>query len=144
MCKCHPRPTFFVTTILYTFSYIYDSPVFVFFTYLFLTAFLLSLAWSFGVTADNLDTVGVNLVRVVELEVDILDNEGPDVVTEAVGIKMSLSMVHQHERFGRFLDPTHLKGQTALDFVCEHVCDRLIEVDQDLHSELGLDTSLGD
>jgi hypothetical protein len=42
------------------------------------------------VTADNLDSIGVDLVRVVELEVDILDNESPNVVTEAVGIEVTL------------------------------------------------------
>jgi hypothetical protein len=42
------------------------------------------------VAADNLDTVGMDLVRVVELEVDVFDNEGPDVVTETVGIEVAL------------------------------------------------------
>jgi hypothetical protein len=32
----------------------------------------------------------VDLVRVIELEVDVLDDEGPDIVAEAVGIKVSL------------------------------------------------------
>jgi hypothetical protein len=32
----------------------------------------------------------VDLVRVVELEVDVFDNEGPDVVAEAVGIEVAL------------------------------------------------------
>lgn len=42
------------------------------------------------VTADDLDSIGVNLVRVVELEVDVLDDEGPNIVTEAVGIEVAL------------------------------------------------------
>lgn len=50
----------------------------------------LGLAWALRVTANNLDPVGVDLIRVVKLEVDILDNERPDVVAEAVGIQMSL------------------------------------------------------
>lgn len=32
----------------------------------------------------------MDLVRVVELEVDILDNERPNIVAEAVGIEVSL------------------------------------------------------
>lgn len=52
----------------------------------------LSLAWTFGVAADNLDSVGVYLVRVVQLEIDILDNESPDVVAEAVSIEVSLQV----------------------------------------------------
>ena len=50
----------------------------------------LGLAWTFRVTADNLDAVGVDLGGVVELEVDVLDNECPYVIAEAVGIEMSL------------------------------------------------------
>ena len=38
---------------------------------------------------DNLDLVGVD-GRVLHLKGDVLDEEGPDLVTEAVGIKMSL------------------------------------------------------
>ena len=56
----------------------------------------LSLARTLCITADNLDAVGVDLVRVVELEVDVLDNEGPDVVTEAVGIEVALHSTGQY------------------------------------------------
>lgn len=42
------------------------------------------------VTADNLDAVGVHLIRVVELEVDVLDDECPDIVAETVGIEVAL------------------------------------------------------
>jgi hypothetical protein len=40
----------------------------------------------FAVHRHNLDFVGVQVIGVVELEGDILDDEGPNVVTEAVGI----------------------------------------------------------
>ena len=53
----------------------------------------LDLAWTLRVTADDLDPVGVHLVRVVKLEVDILDNERPNVVAETVGIEVAL---HKH------------------------------------------------
>lgn len=38
----------------------------------------------------------MDLVRVVELEVDVLDNEGPDVVAEAVGIEVALHSTGQY------------------------------------------------
>ena len=53
-------------------------------------AALLSFAGSLRVAADNLDAVGMDLLVVVQLEVDVLDDEGPDIVAESVGIEMSL------------------------------------------------------
>lgn len=50
----------------------------------------LGLAWTLRVTANDLDPVGMHLVGIVELEVDVLDNECPYVVAEAVGIEVSL------------------------------------------------------
>lgn len=50
----------------------------------------LGLARTLRVTGDDLDAVGMNLMGIVQLEVDILDNKGPYVVAEAVGIEMSL------------------------------------------------------
>lgn len=50
----------------------------------------LDFARTLRVTADDLDAVGVDLVRVVELEVDILDYERPDVVAETVGVEVAL------------------------------------------------------
>ena len=51
---------------------------------------ILGLARTLRVAANNLNPVGVNCVGIVQLKVDILDNEGPNVVTESVGIEMSL------------------------------------------------------
>lgn len=42
--------------------------------------------------ADNSDLLNLDRRRVVELELDILENEGPNVVTETVGIKMTLRL----------------------------------------------------
>ena len=42
------------------------------------------------VAAHDLDAVGVDLVRIVELEVDIFDDERPDVVAEAVCVEVTL------------------------------------------------------
>ena len=79
----------------------------------------LHLARALRVAADNLDAVGVDLVRVVELEVDVLDDEGPDVVAEAVRVEVAL------------------EGEAALDLVRETVGDGLIEVDEDFHGAAG-------
>jgi hypothetical protein len=51
---------------------------------------LLSLTRALGVAANDLDPVGVDLVRIVELKVDVFDDECPDIVAEAVRIEMSL------------------------------------------------------
>ena len=41
-------------------------------------------------TADDLDFVSFEGALVIELEVDILDQEGPHVVAESVSIEMTL------------------------------------------------------
>lgn len=43
-----------------------------------------------GVAADDLDLVCLYRVLVVQFEVDILDQECPDFIAEAVGIQMTL------------------------------------------------------
>ena len=40
--------------------------------------------------ADDSDLLNLDRRRVVELELDILENEGPNVVTETVGIEVAL------------------------------------------------------
>ena len=45
------------------------------------------------VAAHNLDLLRRDIVLVVELEVDILDEERPDFVAEAVGIQMTLCTI---------------------------------------------------
>lgn len=42
--------------------------------------------------ADDSDLLNLDRRRVVELELDILENEGPNIVTETVGIKMTLQL----------------------------------------------------
>ena len=39
---------------------------------------------------NNLDSFGLDSVRVVQLELDVLDNESPDLVAETVSVEMSL------------------------------------------------------
>ena len=41
-------------------------------------------------TAHNLDPIRSEGTTTVEFEIDVFDEESPDVVAEAVGIKMSL------------------------------------------------------
>lgn len=50
----------------------------------------LSFARSLSVAADNLDSVGVDLMGVIQLKVDVFDDECPDVVAETVCVEMSL------------------------------------------------------
>lgn len=49
-----------------------------------------SLRLLLALAGDDLDSLGLDVVRVVQLELDVLDNEGPDLVAEAVGVEMSL------------------------------------------------------
>lgn len=58
----------------------------------------LCLARALRVAADNFDPIGMYLVRVVELEIDIFDNESPHIVAEAVRIEMSLEKPFQQTR----------------------------------------------
>ena len=52
---------------------------------------LLALAGFLGVAAYNLDLIGLySWLATVHLEVDVLDEEGPDFVAESVGIQTSL------------------------------------------------------
>ena len=84
-------------------------------------------------------------VRVVELEVDILNNERPDFVTESVCVKMALKR-GQVSILGSLggIATTHFECQSSLDLVCQNFCDRLVEICEDLHGELGLDSAFGD
>lgn len=50
----------------------------------------LGFARTLCVAADNLDPIGVHLVRVVQLEVDVLDNKRPNVVAEPVRVEVTL------------------------------------------------------
>jgi hypothetical protein len=49
-----------------------------------------SLCLLLALAGHNLDSLGLDVVCVVQLELDVLDNEGPDLVAEAVGIEVSL------------------------------------------------------
>ena len=49
-----------------------------------------SLCLLLALAGDDLDSLSLDIVRVIQLELDVLDNEGPDLVAEAVGVEMSL------------------------------------------------------
>jgi hypothetical protein len=105
----------------------------------------LGLARTLRVTANNLDPIGMNLVGVIQLKVDVLDNEGPNVVAESVGVEVSLSghmLVCDASTPSR--SQTNLKRQPRFDLVREYVGDCFVEVEKDLHGELGLYAALGD
>ncbi len=69
------------------------------------------------VAADNLDLLGLDRVLVVKFEVDILDQERPDFVAEAVGVQMTLEAQHdQSHRQGRNGSSCTLKFKRALTF----------------------------
>lgn len=51
-----------------------------------------------GVAAYDFDPISMHLVRIVKFEVDIFDDERPNVVAEAIGVKMSLRGPSQRHR----------------------------------------------
>lgn len=73
----------------------------------------LDFARAFCVTTHDLDSVGVDLAVVVELEIDVFDDEGPDIVTEAVGVEVSLERSIRRHRAVDWSAPT-LKVKRAL------------------------------
>jgi hypothetical protein len=77
-------------------------------------------------TADDSDLVNFDGLRVVEFELDVLEDKSPDVVTEAVRVEMALE--------------TH----SRLDLFAEHLCDDLVEVCHDFDGELRLDAATAD
>ena len=56
------------------------------------TALLFRRSWSLllTLTCDDFDPLSLDIVGIVQLELDVLDDEGPDFVAETVGIKVSL------------------------------------------------------
>ena len=49
-----------------------------------------SLRLLLALTGHDLDSLGLDVVCVVQLELNVLDNEGPYLVAETVGVEMSL------------------------------------------------------
>lgn len=62
----------------------------------------------------------------VGLELHILDQESPHLVAESIGLKMAL------------------ESESCFYSVSEDICDRLVEIEEDLHCQLRFDTSVID
>jgi hypothetical protein len=77
-------------------------------------------------TADDSDLINFDGLRVVEFELDVLEDKSPDVIAEAVGVEMAFE--------------TH----SGLDLFTEHLSDDLVEVCHDFDGELGLDAATAD
>jgi hypothetical protein len=88
----------------------------------------------------------MDLVRVVKLEVDILDYERPDVVAETVGVKVTLQRQRISLRvlYCHYAPSSHLERQASLDPISQPVRNCFVEVYENLHGKLGLDSALGD
>lgn len=50
----------------------------------------------FRLASNDLDTLGFGLCGIVHLELHVLKNEGPDFVTEAVGVEVALSSISNY------------------------------------------------
>ena len=77
------------------------------------------------IAAHNLDLLRRDVVLIVQLEIDILDEERPDLVAEAVCIQMTLLFQHppvspnDHLRRGKTQQGTaDLEVHARLDLVC--------------------------
>jgi hypothetical protein len=55
-----------------------------------LSLMLPSLSLLLALAGNDLDPLCLNSVGIIKLELDILDNERPDFVAEAVGVEVSL------------------------------------------------------
>lgn len=53
----------------------------------------LYLARLLRIATDNLDLIGLELLTAITLESHVLDEECPDIIAEAVGLQMTLSLV---------------------------------------------------
>lgn len=77
-------------------------------------------------TADNPDFVDLDSLRIIKLELDILKDKSPDVVTEAISVEMTFE--------------TH----SGFHFFTKDLSDDLVEVCHDFDGELGFDAARAD
>lgn len=130
---------------------------------------LLPLAWTLSVAADDLDLISDHsLSAVLHLELDVLDQESPDLVAESVCVEralymgrclfvslvfspplriVSLALYGLKAGQGSLASPTgrsYLERQARLHLLLQHVRDCAIEVGQDLHRQLGVDAGVRD
>ncbi len=106
---------------------------------------LLRIARSLAIAAHDLNLIGMNgLARVLHLERNVLDQESPDLVAEAVRIKVTLSLVRLHPLSAVSFAVTYLECQSGPHLLCQHLRDTTVKVRQDLHRQLRLDATLAD
>ena len=70
------------------------------------------------IAAHNLDLLSLDVVLIVKLEINILDEECPDFVAEAVGIQMTLYTPRSVAIAGQSVRRHYLEVHARLDFVC--------------------------
>lgn len=61
------------------------------------------ITWLLRIAAHDFDFLGLHVVLVVKLEVDVFDEESPDVIAETIGIQMAL---HSTPSITHSLKPT--------------------------------------
>lgn len=92
--------------------------------------------WPLGVAADNLDFIRLDRTRVVQLEVDVLDQKSPNLVAETVRIQMTLcslseSASNPDERPS--VVSMYFETQASFDLISQHLRDSTVEVSEYLH-----------
>lgn len=109
----------------------------------------------FRLTCYDLDSCAFILVGVIHLEFDVLDDESPDFVAEAVRVEVALLIripCQRHElpiacsplqqpnlSRSEVRSRTHLERKPGLDLLAQHLGDHLVEILHDAHCKLRLD-----
>ena len=119
------------------------------------------LARALAVATHDLDLVGSEVTTVVELEVDIADQECPDIVAEAIGVEVALPILREIQSANQVrpaisqtdlatpmlaISKVHrkkyLESQLRLHLIRHDLGNRFIEVGQDLHRKLWLQATI--
>ncbi len=107
----------------------------------------LLLSWPLGVAADDFDLIRLDRTRVVQLEVDVLDQKSPYFVAETVGVQMTLCSVSElasNPDNSPAWCPIYFETQASLDLVGQYLRDSAVEVGEDLHGKLRLNPTFVD
>lgn len=103
----------------------------------------------FRIAAHNLNLLRRDVVLIVQLEIDILDEERPDLVAKAVGIQMTL-FVENPSRLARQIlygkksssrRLADLEVHARFNLIGEHFGDGLVKGGDDFHGGLGFDAA---
>lgn len=96
-------------------------------------------------TGDNLDLLRIELMLVVHLEVDVGDDERPHLFAKPVRVEMTLpSRQPPTPTPPASHDYAYLEGHPSFHLIREYFRDCLVEVRQDAHGQLRLDTAATD